>query len=154
MFFGKRKIDILSKKRGIAGRLSNFTRRDFMLDGVHCRSIEGVLQSLKFQNPNEQQIVCGLWGIQAKYAGENKNWKEDKILYWQGKPYKRESAEYQKLIDYIYKTVYEQDKQFQKDVKKAAKYRLIHSIGKTDILDTILTEKEFIDRLTMFHSMS
>lgn len=57
-----------------------------MLDGIHCRSIEGVLQSLKFQNPNEQQIVCGLWGIQAKYAGGNRDWKEEKVLYWQGKP--------------------------------------------------------------------
>lgn len=43
MFFFKRKLDIHSKKRGIAGRLSNFTKRSFVFDGIACRSIEGVL---------------------------------------------------------------------------------------------------------------
>ena len=76
MLFFKRQIDIYSKKRGIAGRLSNFTRRSFFFDGIECRSIEGVLQSFKFENVAEQRILCGLWGIQAKLSGELRDWKQ------------------------------------------------------------------------------
>ena len=34
---------------GISGRLSNFTPRKFIFDGVECNSIESVLQSFKFK---------------------------------------------------------------------------------------------------------
>jgi hypothetical protein len=148
MFLLKRKIDIHSKRRGVAGRLSNFTRRDFVFDGVPCRSIEGVLQSLKYENVAEQKIVCGLWGIQAKLAGEPKNnWKNTQTLYWNSKAYKRESAEYRELITSLYRAVYEQDEQFKKDIRKTKGRKLIHSIGNPDPTDTVLTEKEFLSQL-------
>ena len=103
MSFLKRKIDIHSKRRGIAGRLSNFTKRSFIFDGVSCRSIEGVLQSLKFENDCVQKIVCGLWGVQAKLAGElGADWKATQMLYWKGVSYRREGEEYRKLISCLY----------------------------------------------------
>ena len=147
MFF-RRKIDIYSKRPGIGGRLSNFTKRTFVFDDIPCRSIEGVLQSMKFETPCEQRIVCGLWGLQAKLAGDLKaDWKTTKALHWNGCDYPREGEEYQALLTRLYTEVYRQDPQFRKDIKKSAKYRLVHSIGKSNPQDTVLTEKEFIDRL-------
>lgn len=130
------------------GRLSNFTKRSFLFDEIPCRSIEGVLQSLKFESPGEQRIVCGLWGSQAKLAGELKtDWKERKTLYWKGCAFGRESKEYQDLLARLYAEVYRQNAQFRKDIKRSAKYRLVHSIGKTNPCDTVLTEQEFIQQL-------
>lgn len=148
MIFFKRKCDIHSKKGGIAGRLSNFTRRAFCFDGVPCRSIEGVLQSFKFSAHEERAIVCGLWGIQAKLAGEGRNWKETQTLFWNGRSYPRESEEYSALLRRLYDEVYAQDESFRRDVKRARRRRLMHTIGKSDPKETVLTEKEFLDLLT------
>lgn len=148
MLFPKRKIDIRSKRRGIAGRLSNFTKRNFVFDEIFCRSIEGVLQSMKFENINEQKIVCGLWGEQAKFAGELKtDWKNAQILYWRDRRYPREGEEYKTLLTRLYTEVYKQDKQFRKDIKKSTKFKLIHSMGNPNPCDTVLTENEFIELL-------
>jgi len=147
MLFFKRTVDIYSKKHGPAGRLSNFTKRSFIFDGIECRSIEGVLQSFKFKSVSEQKIVCGLWGIQAKLSGERADWKETQLLYWNKTEYHRASKEYQELLARLYAAVFEQDEAFRKDLKKIRKCRLIHSIGAPDPENTVLTEKEFISNL-------
>lgn len=147
MLFPKFRIDIHSKKRGIAGRLSNFTRRDFEFDGIHCRSVEGFLQSLKYEDTNIQRVICGLWGVQAKLAGEGADWKTDQTLYWCGRSYKRESKDYHDLIKRMYTELYLSDAELRRDIKKSRRYRLIHSIGNNDPKDTVLTEKEFIGML-------
>ncbi len=147
LYIYKPKLDIHSKKRGIAGRLSNFTRRAFLFDGILCRSIEGVLQSFKFSSPTEQKIVCGLWGVQAKLSGEGREWKESQTLHWNGSTYARESEEYAALLSRLYDAVYEQDAAFRRDVRRARRYRLVHSIGKSDPRETVLTEQEFLSLL-------
>ncbi len=53
-------MDISSKGKGPARRLSNFAANAFVLDGVACASMEGFLQSLKFENPDTQVEVCKL----------------------------------------------------------------------------------------------
>ena len=58
-----------------------------------------------------------------------------------------ESKEFKKLISKLYLEVYRQDEQFRKDIKKSAKYKLVHSIGNPDPKDTVLTESEFIEQL-------
>lgn len=137
------KLDIRSKKWGLAGRLSNFTRREFVFDGVLCRSIEGVLQSFKYEMPAEQRIVCGLWGSQAKLAGGS-DWKEAQMLFWQGCAYPRESDAYGLLLARLYRAVYEQDAGFRADIHRSKRYRLTHSIGSDDPKETVLTEAEFL----------
>lgn len=148
MLWRRRTVDIYSKKRGPAGRLSNFTKRCFVFDGIECRSIEGVLQSFKFKTRAEQVIVCGLWGIQAKLAGERAAWKERQTVFWDGTEIARASAEYQQLLDRLYTAVYEQDEAFRRDLRRVRGRRLAHSIGSHDIRETILTEEELIARLT------
>lgn len=154
MLFFKRKIDIHSKRRGVAGRLSNFTKRSFTFDEIPCRSIEGVLQSFKFEKPCEQKIVCGLWGSQAKLAGDLKaDWKATQTLYWNERSYQRDSKEYQELITRLYTEVYRQNEQFRRDIKKSVKYNLVHSIGNSDPRDTVLTESEFIEQLVALQKL-
>lgn len=78
--------------------LSNFTPNKFIFDGVECASREGILQSLKFQNPEMQKHVCTLVGVKAKMKGKNKKWYRTQTLWWKGKQIDRHSEEYQFLL--------------------------------------------------------
>ena len=116
--------------------------------GVKCNSIEGVLQSFKFKDINMQKYVCTLVGKQAKFKGKKKKWWQKQELYWNGIVYKRNSKEYQLLLDRLYNEVYKQCEGFRKALKATGKSTLTHSIGKNKITETILTEREFCSRLT------
>lgn len=61
-----------------SANLSNFTPHPFIIDGVECASMEGFLQSLKYDNPEMQEYVCTLVGRQAKFKGKKKNGSENK----------------------------------------------------------------------------
>ena len=65
-------MDISSGTGYPASSLSNFAPHEFEIDGVKCASMEGFLQSLKFQNPEMQKYVCSLVGKAAKFKGKNK----------------------------------------------------------------------------------
>lgn len=53
--------------------LSNFAPHPFIIDGVQCNSMEGFLQSLKFESIEMQNYVCSLVGKAAKFKGKRKN---------------------------------------------------------------------------------
>lgn len=141
-------MDIGKGSGGVSGRLSNFTPRRFVFDEVECYSIEGVLQSFKFKNPEMQKEVCKLVGSAAKFKGKKKNWRESQILYWQGKEYKRDSAEYQDLLNRLYQSVYDQNEGFRKDLNSCRGVTFTHSLGKHKKSETVLTSQEFCSRLT------
>ena len=92
-------MDIGSGTGYPSASLSNFAPHPFEIDGVHCNSMEGFLQSLKFSNPDMQKEVCKLVGKQAKFKGKKKNWWKTQTLWWQGVAIKRDSQEYQTLLD-------------------------------------------------------
>ena len=141
-------MDIGKGSGGVAGRLSNFTPRKFIFDGIECNSIEGVLQSFKFKNPEMQKEICKLSGLGAKQRGANKNWRQYQKLYWQGKEYKRDSKEYQELLDRLYQTVYDQNDNFRRDLQSCKGVTFTHSLGKHKKSETVLTVQEFCSRLT------
>ena len=87
-------MDIGSGKGYPSSALSNFAPHNFIIDGVECASMEGFLQSLKFESLDMQKYVCTLVGVKAKYKGKKKKWWIKQTLYWQGKEYKRDSQEY------------------------------------------------------------
>lgn len=128
--------------------LSNFAPRRFIFDGVECSSLEGVLQSFKFSNIEMQKHVCTLVGKGAKFKGKNKKWWQKQELYWQGKVYKRNSKDYQDLLDRLYQAVYDQCEGFRDALKATQKATLTHSMGKNKVSETILTTQEFCSRLT------
>lgn len=130
-----------------AGALSNFAARPFTFRGVECNSMEGFLQSLKFENTEMQKHVCTLVGVKAKYKGKNKKWWRKQELYWQGEVYKRDSQEYQDLLDEAYEVLFTHNTKAKAALLASGDATLRHSIGKRKITETILTEREFCSRL-------
>lgn len=140
-------VDINSRASGIAGRLSNYTERHFIFDGVECHSIEGVLQSLKCPDPAAQKDICLLTGGWAKKAGGQYDWRTNQTLYWQGKPYARSSEEYGVLLDRLYDAVFEQDRMFREELACIKGHRIDHRMGLTNPAETVLTRMEFVREL-------
>lgn len=94
-----------------------------------------------------QKEVCKMVGKQAKFKGKKKKWYKTQTLYWQGVEYKRDSQEYQELLDRAFAAL-AQNTGFQKALLATGTATLTHSIGKTDIKQTVLTKQEFCSRLT------
>ena len=139
-------MDIGSGSGYPAAALSNFSPHPFVLDGVACASMEGFLQSLKFSNPDMQVHVCSLVGLKAKYKGKGKRWWLGQTLYWRGVEYKRDSDEYQALLDRAYDAMSQNDG-FKRALLATGNSTLTHSLGKSNISQTVLTESEFMRRL-------
>jgi len=139
-------MDIGSKCGYPASSLSNFSPHPFVIDGITCNSMEGFLQSLKYESLDMQEYVCSLVGFAAKKKGSKKNWKTSQTLYWRGVPYKRDSKEYQELLDRAYFEL-SKNEGFQKALLATNDSSITHSIGKNKINDTVLTEREFCSRL-------
>lgn len=139
-------MDIRSGSSYPASALSNFAPHPFIIDGVLCNSMEGFLQSLKFKNPEMQKYICSLVGKEAKFKGKEKKWWKTQILYWQGREYKRDSKEYQILLNRAYNALYNNEN-FKKALEASKPATLSHSIGKNKQSETVLTQTEFISRL-------
>lgn len=140
-------MDIGSKNGYPSSALSNFSPHKFVFDEVECASMEGLLQSFKFKNPEMQKEVCKLVGFAAKKKGKDKNWHKYQVLYWNGVEYKRDSKEYQDLLDRAYNAL-STNTSFQKALLASGNSTLTHTIGRNKQNETILTRQEFCSRLT------
>jgi predicted NAD-dependent protein-ADP-ribosyltransferase YbiA (DUF1768 family) len=142
-------MNIGSKSGYPSSALSNFAPHPFVFDGVECSSLEGLLQSLKFDKPHVQVEVCKLVGLEAKYRGKkrNKAWKRQQTLWWKGVPMNRHSDFYQEFLDKVYEAVYTQNEGFRRALIATGNSTLTHSIGHNDASETVLTEREFCSRL-------
>lgn len=126
--------------------LSNFAPHPFVVDGIECNSMEGFLQSLKFESQDMQKFVCTLVGKTAKFKGKKKKWFRTQTLYWKGKPIKRNSDEYQNLLNKAYNELYKNEG-FKKALLSTGNANLTHSMGKSNMNETVLTSSEFCRRL-------
>lgn len=140
-------MDIGSKSGYPSSALSNFAGHRFTLDGVEIWSMEGFLQSLKFKEKHIQVEVCKLIGAKAKFRGKPKKWFRDQILWWRGQDMRRDSIEYQSLLDRAYMAMYNDSEGFRNALHATQKATLTHSMGKNKINETVLTEREFCSRL-------
>lgn len=135
--------------------LSNFAPHKFTLDGIDCASMEGLLQSLKFDKEHIQVEVCKLVGREAKYRGKERNnaWRRVQTLWWKGKAMKRKSKEYQQFLDRAYTAMLNQSESFRKALMATGNAVITHSIGRSKESETILTEREFCSRLMMLRNI-
>lgn len=141
-------LDISSRGVGLERALSNFARRPFFIDGVMCASMEGFLQSLKFEDQTQQKIMCSLAGYEAFRRGQEGNaWKADQILYWRDDFYCRHSEDYVDLLARAYDALFDQNPDFRDCLRQTTGMRLRHSMGKSDARDSVLTESEYITQL-------
>ena len=145
-------MDIKSGKSGPAGGLSNFQPRPFIYDGVECASMEGFLQSLKFSNIDMQRHVCTLVGRAAKNAGRGKNWQKTQTLWWNGLPIKRDSDQYQQLLDEAFVALF-RNKKARECLLSTGDAKLTHNIGRIKMSETVLTRNEFCKRLMDIRSI-
>jgi len=142
-------MDVGSKNSYPAGKLSNFTAFEFKFDGIQCASMEGLLQSFKYENVESQRITCAFTGFAAKKkgSGRNKQWKSKQTLWWNGVAYPRKSKDYQRLLDRAYNALYTNEN-FRKALEAAGQKTIFtHSIGHSNRKETVLTESEFCKRL-------
>lgn len=137
-------IDIYSKETGVAGKLSNFTKRYFVFDGVPCACLEGPIQAFKYKEPEIQKEICMLSGREAKLRGQEKNeeWQSSQMLWWMGKKYPRGSKDFHELLKRLFLTAYFNEKSAS-DLMDSNFSFLSHNIGGKDQTKTILTEAEF-----------
>lgn len=141
-------MDIGSSEEFPIGNLSNFTPHAFELDGILCASMEGFLQSLKFDDEEKQVAVCSLWGVRAKRKGtkRNKYWKVSQQLNWNGTVYERQGKPYQELLDRAFRAL-AGNNEFQQALLATGNEPLTHDIGRNDETETVLTIDEFCGRL-------
>lgn len=151
----ERILDIYSTGEYPANVLSNFYPNEFILDGVACASMEGLLQSLKTKNVALQRKICGLSGKEAKLAFRHKiqnlRWKLTGRLYWNGTVLRRHSDEYQQFLDRAYAALCTNGT-FTEALMASKGATLIHSIGNHNTRKTVLTEYELVTRLARCRS--
>ena len=93
-------VDVGYRNRGdFPQMLSNLFPYNFKFRGKKLNSIENFFQGIKFKDKKVQNYVFAYYGTQAVHikAASSYNWKETGEIYWQGKPIKRESKEYELL---------------------------------------------------------
>jgi len=140
-------IDISFKAKGLAKALSNLCPYPFEFDGIKCSSMEAFLQSLKTKEPDVQQDICSkpasfCYKLRPMYN----DWRKDQTLYWKGVPIDRHSKDYFLLLTNAYEALLDQSPLFRYALMKAKnnRYILEHSIGCTEVTETILTPNEFM----------
>lgn len=140
-------LDIWSKSPYPANVLSNLCSNGFRFEGVLCGSMEGFLQSLKYQNIDKQRQICSMKGKNAKNMTST-HWQTDQIVWWKGIAINRQSQDFQDLICRAYQAMFEQNERFRIALMSTRGMKLYHSQGEQNSFKTILTESEFCSTLT------
>ena len=136
-------------KNSISRVLSNLYPMSFKFRGKKVSSIESVLQGIKYKNKKTQAKVFGYSGVDAYHTRACNSfdfWGNDGVLYWQGKPIKRESEDYQNFLDELYLSAFKNPLYFRALIATDDKY-LLHHIGRVDPKETVLTRYEYESRL-------
>lgn len=134
--------DIWSSGTYPSNVLSNLCSNSFCLDGVFCQSMEGFLQSLKYEDINRQRQICAMKGRKAKTKSTS-SWQTDQVVWWMGKSIDRQGCMYQRLIRRAYRALFEQNGRFRAALMSTRGMCLYHSRGSQDKYRSILTETEF-----------
>lgn len=125
----------------------------FEFGGKKIASVNAFLLALKVQDPEKQKELCALPLDKVKEAArEIEPIYDSRTLYWKGKPIARTSNEYANLLEKLYVKRFKNDATFRDAIRESKHFHLIHSIGKQNPSETILTEKEFIGLLEKLQS--
>ena len=131
--------------------LSNLFPYDFKFKGYHLHSIESFFQAIKFPDVKMQKKLFNYSGKEALVLKEatNYNWQEDGFIYFKDKKIKRDSLEYDLLIDELYISAIQND--FYRNAIKNCPLPIIHIIGKESKKETVFTRYEFEFMLNCLH---
>ena len=81
--------------------LSRLCNNEFCYDGLQCGCMEAFLQSLRYPDQEIQRQVCTLNAYELGYRLEaypTADWRVNQTLWWKGKPIKRCSLKYRRMI--------------------------------------------------------
>lgn len=123
--------------------LSNLFPYNFKFRGKRLASIENFFQGIKFKDKKVQNYVFKYYGTQAVHLkmASNYNWKESGNVYWQGKKIKRDSKEYDLLVDELYISAIQNP--IYRGILLNCEKPIIHSIGVNEKNETTFTRYEF-----------
>ncbi len=141
----------ISDERGFPfGMLDPSAPVRFEIDGMECASLDGFVQSLKFERIKDQKNITKRVGNDAKKRGKDKdtaaNQKADRILWWQGESFKRNSKKHKNLLARVFREM-ARNPRYQEALMATQDSDFTHSKGKSFQKDTLLTRKELIDNL-------
>lgn len=127
--------------------LSNLFPYKFEFKGKKLGSIEGFFQGIKFKDITMQNMVLEYSGLDSNYikVASDIDWKKDGILYWQGKQIKRDSKEYDDLVDELYISAIQNP--LYRNVLKQCNKDIIHIMGGATKEETVFTRYEFEKQL-------
>ena len=130
--------------------LSNLTPNAFTFAGTAVASMEGFLQSLKYEDPDEAALVRQLAGRKAKRAGKKRReaWQRSGTLWIEGRTIDRFGSRYQQLLDGAYAALFSQCEEARRALLATGDAVLLHTNGEGDPAVTVLTPDEFCGRLT------
>lgn len=129
--------------------LSNLYPMQFKFRGKWVKSIEGVLQGIKYKDKRTQNLVLNYAGVDAYHTracNEMDFWGKSGILYWQGKEINRHSEEYQLFLDELYISASKNPLYIRALMATGDKY-ILHHIGRNDAHETVLTRFEYESRM-------
>lgn len=132
--------------------LSNLFPYKFKFKGCTLNSIECFFQGIKFKNKKLQKQLFKYSGKEALVLQEatSYNWKETGIVYWRGKEIKRDSKEYDDIIDELYISAIQND--FYRNAIKNCKLPIVHLVGEKFKNETVFTRYEFEYMLNCLHA--
>lgn len=134
-------------KGAFAKALSNLFPYTFEFRGKKLSSIEAFFQGIKFKNVEMQNMVLEYSKIDSnsiKIASDI-DWTKDGIVYWQGEPIKRDSKEYDDIVDEMYISAVQNP--LYRNVLKNCNKDIIHVMGKEEKTETVFTRYEFEKQL-------
>ncbi|QIW87901.1 homing endonuclease [Agrobacterium phage OLIVR5] len=137
-------------QEGVGRVLSNLSKHRFIFRGVQCQSTEGILHSVKVNDPEFQRGWCMKHGVEAqripsKYKPDS--WKEKQTLWWQGTPMMRTSRVYREFVKEMYYEVSLHCPDYRDALLSTKGKRLIHPMGPIEPNKTVLTRHEFTSAL-------
>ena len=132
--------------------LSNLFPYNFKFKGCTLNSLECFFQGIKFKDKKLQKQLFKYSGKEALVLQEatSYNWKETGIVYWRGKEIKRDSKEYDDIIDELYISAIQND--FYRNAIKNCKLPIVHMIGEISKNETVFTRYEFEYMLNCLHA--
>lgn len=124
--------------------LSNLFPYKFYFKGFTLSSAEGVFQGFKIKDKHTQKYLFEYHGLDSNNikVSADHDWKQNMTVYFQGKPIKRDSKEFDDFIDELYVSLI-QNPLYRNCLKKVGDKYILHALGQKTKLDTVFTREEF-----------
>lgn len=130
-------------KGAYAKALSNLFPYEFEFRGKKLHSIEAFFQGIKFIDVKMQNLVLTYSGMDSNSikVASDYDWKKTGIVYWQGNAIKRDSKEYDDIVDELYISAIQNP--LYRNILKNCNKDIIHSMGAESKEETVFTRYEF-----------